>query len=149
MKASLGKYVHGDSPIGNPAGRRAPRRRGPGTTRCIPSSDPRGNFNPDCDLAQPSADGECGAGSANFGSLRSVARSMRTHASAGATGLQLGVLDERAARAAPRLGIDVGYFRRWFGNFRVIDNLGLTPADFDRYSITAPLDPRLPDGGGY
>ena len=50
---------------------------------------------------------------------------------------------------APRLGIDVGYFRRWFGNFQVTQILGLTAADFDPYSVTAPLDTGLPDGGGY
>ena len=37
----------------------------------------------------------------------------------------------------PRLGIDVGYFRRWFGNFQVTQLRGLTAADFDRYSVTA------------
>ena len=34
----------------------------------------------------------------------------------------------------PRLGIDVGYFRRWFGNFQVTQQLGLTAADFDPYA---------------
>ena len=50
---------------------------------------------------------------------------------------------------APRLGIDVGYFRRWFGNFQVTQLRGLTAADFDPYSVTAPLDAGLPGGGGY
>jgi hypothetical protein len=31
----------------------------------------------------------------------------------------------------------------------VADNLAVTPADFDPYCITAPSDPRLPNGGGY
>src|SRR4029077_8640089 len=34
-------------------------------------------------------------------------------------------------------------------NFLVTDNLSVLPSDFDPFSVTAPLDPRLPDGGGY
>jgi hypothetical protein len=45
--------------------------------------------------------------------------------------------------------VEVGYIRRWFGNGEVTDNLLVGPSDFDRYSVTAPNDPRLPGGGGY
>jgi hypothetical protein len=45
--------------------------------------------------------------------------------------------------------VDVGYYRRWWGNFAVTDNLTVGPADYDPFSITAPRDPRLPGGGGY
>jgi hypothetical protein len=46
------------------------------------------------------------------------------------------------------LGVNVGYFRTWYGNFAVTDNVLVTPADFDSYCITGPADSRLPGGGG-
>jgi hypothetical protein len=49
----------------------------------------------------------------------------------------------------PRLAVEVGYNRRDFGNFELTNNIRVQNSDFDPYSITAPVDPRLPDGGGY
>jgi hypothetical protein len=46
------------------------------------------------------------------------------------------------------IGVTVGYFRTWYGNFTVTDNQLVTPADYDPYCITAPVDSRLPGGGG-
>jgi hypothetical protein len=50
---------------------------------------------------------------------------------------------------APLVSASVGYFRRWYRNFTATDNLFTTPSDFQPYCITAPVDSRLPGGGGY
>ena len=47
-----------------------------------------------------------------------------------------------------RLSVDATYYRRAQGNFTTTDNLDVAPADFEPYCVTAPRDPRLPDGGG-
>jgi hypothetical protein len=49
----------------------------------------------------------------------------------------------------PRVSLEVGYNRRWWSNFTVTDNLAVGPSDYEKWTITAPKDPRLPNGGGY
>ena len=48
----------------------------------------------------------------------------------------------------PRTSVEVGYYRRWFGNQQITDNRAAVVSDYDPFSVTAPLDPRLPGGGG-
>lgn len=49
----------------------------------------------------------------------------------------------------PRLGVEVSYNRRWFGNFFVTDNQLVGPEDYEPWTYTAPQHPSLPNGGGY
>src|SRR5439155_20191669 len=49
----------------------------------------------------------------------------------------------------PRASIEVAYTRRWYHGFTVNDNQLVTNGDYAAYTITAPLDSRLPNGGGY
>jgi hypothetical protein len=42
------------------------------------------------------------------------------------------------------IALNVGYFRTWYGNFTVTDNLAIGPADFNEYCITAPTHQDLP-----
>jgi hypothetical protein len=47
----------------------------------------------------------------------------------------------------PGLSANLAYFRTWYGNFLVTDNLAIAPGDFDQYCVAAPPDPRLPNSG--
>jgi hypothetical protein len=48
----------------------------------------------------------------------------------------------------PGFALAVNYYRRSYGNFQLTKNLLVTPADYDPYCLTAPVDARLPGGGG-
>ena len=48
----------------------------------------------------------------------------------------------------PRVSVNVGYFRNWWGNWYTVDNRANALADWTPFSITAPVDSRLPGGGG-
>jgi hypothetical protein len=50
-----------------------------------------------------------------------------------------------------RSGVSVSatYVRHWWGNFLVQDDLSTKPSDFSSYCVTAPVNSRLPNGGGY
>ena len=48
----------------------------------------------------------------------------------------------------PRVGVNVGFFGRWWGNYETFDNLAVAPSDFNTFSVVAPADARLPGGGG-
>ena len=49
----------------------------------------------------------------------------------------------------PRVSVNAAYYRRWYRNLLVTDNQALEPTDYSPYSVPAPVDPRLPGGGGY
>jgi hypothetical protein len=114
--------------------------------------DPRsGNFRPDCDLNNFDANGECGglSSASTFGAL------------VGGTTFDPDLLTGWGKRAynweftagvqhelMPRVSLTAQFARRWYGNFRVTDDLAVTAADYQRFTFVAPTDSRLPDGGG-
>ena len=49
----------------------------------------------------------------------------------------------------PRMSVEVAYNRRWFLGAKVTDNTLRGPQDYEEFTITAPVDSRLPGGGGY
>jgi hypothetical protein len=48
-----------------------------------------------------------------------------------------------------RIAVDFTYYHRTQGNFTASDDLNHDPDDYDPFCVTAPNDPRLPNGGGY
>ncbi len=110
-----------------------------------------GDFTPQCNLQDYTANGECGAllNAATFGNLN-PATSYDTDLTQGwgkrfynweFTG---GVQHE----LMPRVSLNVQYARRWYGNFRIYDDRSVSAADFDRFTMTVPTDTRLPNSGG-
>jgi len=121
-------------------------------------TDANGNFNPDCDLYSGLSQdlrlggGDfCGAWSdQNFGKAVNtlsydpqILQGWYNRPSDWIIGVTL------QHELIPRVSLEVGYTRRWLHLFTVTDNLALSVADMTPFSVTAPLDPRLPGGGGY
>jgi hypothetical protein len=129
----------------------------PSTTRSW--TDANGNFLPDCNLLNPASQdlrpggGDvCGAlANQSFGQITNPPQIYDPALLEGwgvrADDWQVGASIQQ--EIFPRVSAQIGYLRRWYGNFEITDNQLVTSADFDQYSITAPLDSRLPGGGGY
>jgi carboxypeptidase family protein/TonB-dependent receptor-like protein len=113
-------------------------------------SDTNGNYVPDCDLANPNANAECGGiTNRNFGNTNPSAT---TYAPDTLTGFGHRIFDWQLSTSVQQelrsnVALNVGYFRTWWGAFTATDNQALGPGDFDPYCITAPVDSRLPGGG--
>ena len=144
VKTSWGKYLIGANPqLGNPIQNLAYIARR-SWTPSLPAGHPS-YYTPQCDLLNPAANGDCGAlDNQLFGQLiPSAAVDPRTYTGWGNREWNQEFSASIQQEIVPRVAVDFGYFRRWYGNFRVVDNRAVTASDFTRYSITAPVDPRL------
>jgi hypothetical protein len=105
-----------------------------------------GNYVPDCDLLSPDANGECGPWSdRNFGKAAALTSRNAPDSIEGFNRQDYNWQGSASIQheVRPGLGVNVGYFRTWYGNFLATDNLAVTPADHDEYCVTAPTDSRL------
>jgi hypothetical protein len=128
------------------------------TTASRTWTDANGNFKPDCDLSNnASQDLRAGGGdfcgavaNTNFG--KSVFDTTQDPALLSGWGVRSGDWQWGASiqrQVASRVSVEVSYLRRWLLNFVVTDNLAIASGDFDKFTVTAPVDARLPNGGGY
>ena len=121
-------------------------------------TDTNGNYVVDCDIlnfaAQTVPAGDvCGAvtgNSLNYGQPGTSTRvnpALLNGWNIRPTDSQWGVNLQQ--EVAPRVSLEVGYNRRWWSNFTVTDNTLVGPSDYEKWTIAAPKDSRLPRGGGY
>jgi Carboxypeptidase regulatory-like domain len=160
VKVTLNKYLTGRQldELGNPVLDLVHT-----TTRAW--TDTNGNFVADCDLVNPAANGECRAMTdPGFGGTR---RGTNYDPEVlGGWGVREYNWEFSSAvqhELFPRVSTEIGYFRRWYGNLGLgtptggsggvslatLDDRTLAASDFDTFCVTAPTDPRLPQGGGY
>ena len=114
-------------------------------------SDTNRNYVPDCNLLSAAANGECGAlSNANFGlPVPGATYDPELMHGFGKRGFNWEFSTGVQREIMTRTSVDVSYFRRAYGNFRVTDNRVLGAGDFDKFDVTAPADPGLPGGGNY
>ena len=114
-------------------------------------TDTNGNYIPDCNLANRGLNGECGPlQNQNFGSPVVTTRfSDDVIKGFGVRPYNWDIGTEVQHQIGRSVSATAGYYRNWYGNFRVTDNLAVAPSDYSPYCVTAPSDSRLPGGGGY
>jgi hypothetical protein len=160
LKASVGKYLEGVGTSGNYAGAnptsRLPVTGGAFATGSVSRSwTDNGNFIPDCDLLNPNANSAGGDTCGNMSNLRFGQNVLTNNYDPdllegwGVRPSDWSVNVAVQQQILPRASVEVAYARRSFRGFTVNDNTLAQPSDYQRYSITAPSDPRLPNGGGY
>jgi Carboxypeptidase regulatory-like domain len=158
LKTSLNKYLAGYGTASSGIASTANPIASLALTANRAWTDGNRNYVPDCDLLNPSLQNNLAGGGDLCGAFNNTAFgkpdatttfdpnllegwSKRDFNWEFSAGMQHEIL--------PRVSVDLSYFRRWYGNFQVTDNRAVSPADYDTFSITAPMDSRLPDGGGY
>jgi hypothetical protein len=115
-----------------------------------PAGDPRrlNNF-PDCDLANPAANGECGPWlTSGFGGTIPVTQQdPRTLSGWGVRPWNWEFSTGFQHEITRRVSANLTYYRRVNGGFLVTDNTANTAADFTQFAVTVPTDNRLPTSG--
>jgi hypothetical protein len=152
LKFNMGHYLDAatnDSAYtrNNPAGRTV-------STYDRDWTDADGDKVVDCNLLILTQNGECDAltgNSLNFGGASGNVTQVNPATLKGMgvreNDWQWGVTVQQ--EVIPRVSVEVGYARRWFQGVTLTDNTVRFPEQYQSYTVTAPTDARLPDGGNY
>jgi hypothetical protein len=165
LKVNAGRYLEAATAdviysANNPAARIVTRvGSGPGSA-ARGWTDGNGNYTVDCDLLNPAMQNNLATGgdlcaavggnNLNFGNSNPNTTTVNP-AILGGWGVrpydwQFGASVQH--ELLPRLSVEAGYNRRWWGNFFVTHNVLTTAADYDTYSLALPQHANLPGGGG-
>lgn len=152
VKASLGRFVATTSSSGGfgaPFGSDSPNP----VVRSILSvtrnwTDNNRDYVPDCDLADPLENGECGQiNNLNFGQNNPNAQIISPDILNGNRQYVWDASVELQRQLMNGVSVTAGYYRKIFHNFTVTENLLAQPTDYKEYCVDAPIDPRLPNSG--
>ena len=159
LKVNLGKYVQAATAdaiytANNPAARIVNRVTSRGWV------DGNRNFVVDCDLLNPAAQNNLAAGGDQCAGLGGANLNFG-NANPNLITIDPEILGGWGARPydwqfggsvqhelLPRVSVEVGYHRRWWGNFFVTDNTLVGPEDYETWEVPIPQHPSLPGGGG-
>jgi len=164
LKVNYGKYVEAATAdviysSNNPAARIVTRVGSGAGSAARGWTDGNGNYVVDCDLLNSAAQDNLAAGgdlcaavggvNLNFGNANPNTTTVNPEI-LGGWGVrpydwQVGASVQH--ELLPRVSVEGGYFRRWWGNFFVTDNTLTAAADYDTFGIVIPQHDNLPDGG--
>jgi hypothetical protein len=113
-------------------------------------NDANHNYVPDCNLANPLANGECGAiSNTQFGQqTANLTWAADARTGWGVREYNQQITAQLQQELRPGVSVSVGYFRTWWGNFTVTQNTAVSPLDFTSFCYTVPTDPRLAQFSG-
>jgi len=122
-------------------------------------NDANRNYYPDCNLGNFASNGECGAlNDQNFGrqNPRALQWSDAVREGWGVRDNNWDMAAEVQHEVSRGLSLNGGYYFNNGGYYRNVDSIQRStdnelvgPDDYDQFCVTAPVDARLPNGGGY
>ena len=118
-------------------------------------TDSNGNYIPDCDVQNLSAQDLSGSGGdicgpmsdVNFGKFNPAAVTFDDSVTFDNRDFLWDFNVDFLHEIVHGLSLNVGYNHNWDGSFTVIENTLLTPASYDEFCVTMPTDSRLPNAG--
>jgi hypothetical protein len=149
LRFNVGRYLEAITASNNDLDMNPLIRTATNTTRGWTDADR--DFVPDCNLNDPNANGECQRmDNQNLGKPVFV-RSFDPNYTEGwgnrANNWSMGFAVQQ--EIVPRVSATFSFNRTSWGNWYVVDNRSTNLQDYTPFTITAPLDQRLPNGGGY